>query len=135
MTTQTAEIENWLRIRVRFFTNLTPGPDPGPKEKRRVLPESTPTIRIRYHLCLTCENDCLGRVASTGFKLHIRLPWWRKKRSFLGAFTRALKSHQSTKEISGKKHLVLIVEKPWVLTLVHVISKMRGTQYKFAAER
>ena len=29
---------------------LTPGPDPGPKEKRRFLPESTPVIRIRSHL-------------------------------------------------------------------------------------
>ena len=26
-------------------------PVPGPKEKRRILPESTPTFRIRSHLC------------------------------------------------------------------------------------
>jgi len=26
-------------------------PDPGPKEIRRILPESTPAIRIRSHLC------------------------------------------------------------------------------------
>jgi len=25
---------------------LTLGPDPGPKEKRRILPESTPALRI-----------------------------------------------------------------------------------------
>ena len=29
---------------------LTPVPDPGPKEKRRIRPESTPVIRIRSHL-------------------------------------------------------------------------------------
>ena len=33
-----------------FHKFLTPSPDPGPKEKRRILPESTPVIRIRYHL-------------------------------------------------------------------------------------
>ena len=30
----------------KFFT-----PDPGPKDKRRILPESTPVIQIRSHLC------------------------------------------------------------------------------------
>jgi len=30
---------------------LTLGPDPGPNEKRRILPESTPVIRIRSHVC------------------------------------------------------------------------------------
>jgi len=48
MTTQTpatAEIEKWLLIRVKFCKFLTPGPDP--KEKLRILPESTPAIRIR----------------------------------------------------------------------------------------
>ena len=29
---------------------LSPGPDSGPKEKRRILPESTPVFRIRYHI-------------------------------------------------------------------------------------
>jgi len=51
MTTQTpatAEMEKWLRIRVVFHTFLTPGPDP--KEKRRILPESTPVNRIRSYL-------------------------------------------------------------------------------------
>ena len=33
----------------KFFT---PGPVPGRKEKRRILPESTSVIRIRSHLCL-----------------------------------------------------------------------------------
>jgi len=31
---------------------LTPVLDTGPKEKRRILPESTPALRIRYHLCI-----------------------------------------------------------------------------------
>ena len=33
-----------------FRKFLTPGRDPGPKEKRRILPESTPVLRIRYYL-------------------------------------------------------------------------------------
>ena len=33
-----------------FYKFSTRGPDPGPKEKRRILPESTPVIRIRSHL-------------------------------------------------------------------------------------
>jgi len=41
MTTQTpatAEIEKWLRVRVRFSPKFsTPGP--GPKEKRRIPPD------------------------------------------------------------------------------------------------
>jgi len=32
-----------------FHKFFTPGPDPGPKEKRKILPESTPVIRS--HLC------------------------------------------------------------------------------------
>jgi len=51
-TTQTpaaAENEKWLRIRVRFFHKfLTPAP--SPKEKRRILQEMTPALRIRGHL-------------------------------------------------------------------------------------
>ena len=49
-TPATAEIEKWLRIRSVFPKFLTPGPDQGPKEKRRILPESTQVIRIRSHL-------------------------------------------------------------------------------------
>jgi len=53
MTTQTpatAEIEKMTPDPVRFFHKfLTPGPDP--KDKRRVLPESTPALRIHDHLC------------------------------------------------------------------------------------
>ena len=42
-TPATSQNEKWLRIRVRCFTKiLTPGPDPGPKEKRGIPPESTP---------------------------------------------------------------------------------------------
>ena len=32
---------------------LTPCPEPGPKEKCRILPESTPALQIRYHLWCT----------------------------------------------------------------------------------
>jgi len=40
---------------------LTPGPDPGPKEKRRILPESTPVIRIRSHLwSLSSTPEVIG---------------------------------------------------------------------------
>jgi len=38
-----------------FHKFLTPGPDPGPKDKRRILPESTPVIRILSHLCTRCK--------------------------------------------------------------------------------
>jgi len=34
-----------------FHKFLTPGLDPGPKEKRRILPESNPALRTRCHLC------------------------------------------------------------------------------------
>jgi len=54
MTTQTpatAEIEKWLRIRVRFSQIFDSGSGSGQKEKRRILPESTPALRIRFHLC------------------------------------------------------------------------------------
>jgi len=36
-----------------FHKFLTSGPDPDPKEKRRILPESTPALRIHDHLCCT----------------------------------------------------------------------------------
>ena len=50
-TPATAEMEKWLRTRVRFFHKfLTSGPDPVPKEKRRIPPESSPVIRILSHL-------------------------------------------------------------------------------------
>jgi len=38
-----------------FQKFLTPGPDPRPKEKRRILPESTPVNRIRSHLWFVPE--------------------------------------------------------------------------------
>ena len=44
-----------------FYKFLTPGPDPDSNEKRRILPESIPVIRIRYHLC-------------TGRVMHCRAP-------------------------------------------------------------
>jgi len=50
MTMQTpaaAGKETWLRVQVRFF-HLIPAPDP--KDKRRILPESTTALRIRDHL-------------------------------------------------------------------------------------
>jgi len=34
-----------------FHKFLTPVPDPGPKEKRTILPELTPVIQIPSHLC------------------------------------------------------------------------------------
>ena len=37
-----------------FHKFLTQGPDPGPNEKDRILPESTPVIRIRPHLWIIC---------------------------------------------------------------------------------
>ena len=52
MTTQnpaTVDIEKWHRIQVRFPKCFTQGP--GLKRKRRILPESTPVIRNRSHLC------------------------------------------------------------------------------------
>jgi len=54
MTTQTpatAEVEKWHRIRVQFFQIFSPCLDPGPKEKRKIPPESTLVLRIRSHLC------------------------------------------------------------------------------------
>jgi len=53
MTTQTpatAEIENWPRVRSGFSQIF----DSVSKEKRRILPESTPVIRS--HLCYKCEK-------------------------------------------------------------------------------
>jgi len=50
MTTETpatAEIEKWFRIRFHFFHKFL---TPGPKEKRRILPELTPALRIWSHL-------------------------------------------------------------------------------------
>jgi len=35
---------------IRFYQNFDTGSRSGPKEKRRILPESTPVIRIRAHL-------------------------------------------------------------------------------------
>ena len=54
MTTQTpatAELEKWLQIRVRFFTNFWLRVRIRVRRKnRRILLESTPVIRIRSHL-------------------------------------------------------------------------------------
>ena len=36
---------------------LSPGPDPGPKEKRRILPESTSPLWIRSYLWYGCSTD------------------------------------------------------------------------------
>ena len=55
-TTQTlandaaAEHDKWHRIRVHVITNVTQARGPGPKEKRRIQPESTPELQIRGHL-------------------------------------------------------------------------------------
>ena len=45
-TPATAENCKWLRVHLQKF--LTP--HQTPKEKRRILPESTPALRIRGHL-------------------------------------------------------------------------------------
>jgi len=44
-----------------FHKFLTPGPDLGPREKRRILPDSTPVIRIRSHLWSTLTLFTLHR--------------------------------------------------------------------------
>ena len=51
---------------------FTPGPNPGPKEKRISLSESTPALRIYYHHCTQYDlqrwiqaTDMLGFVAAT----------------------------------------------------------------------
>jgi len=44
-----AEIEKWLQVQVRFFQNILTQ-DPAPKKKHRILPGSTPGLRIRGHL-------------------------------------------------------------------------------------
>ena len=38
-----------------FHKFFTPGPDPRPKEKRAILQESTPVIRVRSHFCCLPE--------------------------------------------------------------------------------
>ena len=49
--TDSCYCRNWkLTLGPVFPKFLTPGLDPGPNEKRRILPESTPVIRIRSHL-------------------------------------------------------------------------------------
>ena len=56
-----------------FHKFSTLGPDPGPKEKRRILPESTPVIRIRSHLCcgltpsVRCEFHAIFQLLRDGF--------------------------------------------------------------------
>ena len=35
---------------------------PGPKEKRRILPESTPALRILYHLCFECVGAAVRHI-------------------------------------------------------------------------
>ena len=56
MTIQTpasAEIEKLLLVRF-FYKFLTP--DPGPKEKSRIQPESTPVLRVRSQpWCVLCK--------------------------------------------------------------------------------
>jgi len=46
-TPLTAENDKWLRSIFHKFST----PDQRPKEKRRILPESTPALRSRDHLC------------------------------------------------------------------------------------
>jgi len=48
-----------------FHKFLTPGPDPSPKEKRRILPESTPVIQIRSHLCCLVDISVATSDVST----------------------------------------------------------------------
>ena len=50
-TPATAEIETWLRIQVPFFTNYWLRVRKH-AETRRILPESTPALRIHGHLWL-----------------------------------------------------------------------------------
>jgi len=53
--TDSCYCQNWkvTLIRVRIFPKFLT-PDRGPKEKRRIMPESTPEIRIRCYLCYLC---------------------------------------------------------------------------------
>jgi len=73
MTAQTpanAEIKKWLQIRVRFFTNFDSMSGSGPKEKRRILPESTPALWIRCHLWLVWRRNeqCFQRFHRARFR-------------------------------------------------------------------
>ena len=99
MTTQTpanAEMEKWLRIRVRFFTNFwlrmgvrtknadscgvdSGNPDPGPKEKRRILRESTPPVLNLVQACnKNNEDEWTQRTAlSTIYKTNINSETFR----------------------------------------------------------
>jgi len=43
-----------------FHKFLTPGPGPGPKEKRRILPESTPVIRVWSRLWFLLNKIALN---------------------------------------------------------------------------
>jgi len=57
---------------------LTPGPDPGPNEKRRILPESTPVIQTRSHLWQKPEMNGFRFFKSKSnpafhFKIHIQI--------------------------------------------------------------
>jgi len=45
-----------------FHKFFTLAPDPGPKEKRRNLPGSTPVIRIRSHLCYKLDGQLIVSV-------------------------------------------------------------------------
>jgi len=66
-TPATAKIAKWPQVWVRFFHKiLTLGLDPGLKEKRRILSESTLALRIHDHLCnqpvLFWEVFCLTTI-------------------------------------------------------------------------
>jgi len=45
-----------------FHKLLTPGRQPGPKVKRRILPVSTPALRIHGHLCLLHATTSTSQV-------------------------------------------------------------------------
>ena len=69
---------NWkltLESGTVFQKFLTPGPDPAPKEKRRILVESTPALRIRGQLLVAAGHLCsaLDMKSCLGFSLSRRL--------------------------------------------------------------
>ena len=99
MTTQTPatpEMEKWLRPDPGPFFHkfLAPGPHPGPN-KRRILPESTPVIRTRSHLCHARRE--VRTFSSPEFRL---TPGPKDKRKIRLESTPALRIHAHLSETS-----------------------------------
>jgi len=63
-TPATAEFEKSLSDPGPVFHKfLTQGPDPGPNEKRSILPKSTPALRIHGQLCWQPEMSGMSYFA------------------------------------------------------------------------